>query len=112
MMIKQFELQQKEQEIQETKRSDVAKEGLEAQKNKISGAEDIAKTPSTLMQDIMSPITGAMRGQAAKTIEKASGIQPAGVPDGRVAVISPTGQIGHIPQDQLQEALAAGYKAQ
>jgi hypothetical protein len=34
------------------------------------------------------------------------------VPDGRVTVISPTGQIGHIPQTQLKDALLKGYKQQ
>jgi hypothetical protein len=31
------------------------------------------------------------------------------IPDGRVAVKSPDGKIGHIPQDQLKEALSSGY---
>lgn len=34
------------------------------------------------------------------------------VPQGRITVISPTGQVGHIPQAQLKEALAEGYKQQ
>lgn len=35
--------------------------------------------------------------------------QPA-IPPGRVKVMSPTGQIGHIPASQLQAAIAKGYK--
>lgn len=32
------------------------------------------------------------------------------VPDGRIVVTSPDGKTGHIPQNQLDEALKAGYK--
>lgn len=34
------------------------------------------------------------------------------IPDGRVTVISPTGQIGHIPESQLNAAIKKGYKRQ
>ncbi len=34
------------------------------------------------------------------------------IPDGRITVISPNGQIGHIPQEQLQQALKEGYRQQ
>lgn len=34
------------------------------------------------------------------------------IPQGRVTVISPTGQVGHIPASQLKEAIAEGYKEQ
>lgn len=37
---------------------------------------------------------------------------PAAIPSGRVTVISPTGQVGHIPSDQLSAALKKGYKQQ
>lgn len=42
----------------------------------------------------------AVPGQAA----------PMAVPDGRVAVTGPTGEVGHIPQEQLQDAIQAGYR--
>ena len=34
------------------------------------------------------------------------------IPQGRITVISPNGQVGHIPQSQLKAALAQGYKQQ
>lgn len=35
-----------------------------------------------------------------------------GVPDGRVIMVDSTGKVGHVPVDQVQEAIKSGYKLQ
>lgn len=37
---------------------------------------------------------------------------PSQIPQGRITVVSPSGQVGHIPQSQLKQALDQGYKQQ
>lgn len=39
-----------------------------------------------------------------------SDVQKSNIPEGRVEVVSPDGKVGHIPAEQLQEAIKAGYK--
>lgn len=46
-----------------------------------------------------------------ETLERQAGGGGA-IPDGRVTVVSPDGQVGHIPQSQLRAALSKGYKQQ
>ena len=38
--------------------------------------------------------------------------RPSAAPAGRVMVVSPDGKVGHIPKEQLQDALSKGYKQQ
>lgn len=54
-------------------------------------------------------VAAAITSGAIPSIGKSKALQ---LPQGRITVISPTGQVGYIPQSQLKEALAEGYKQQ
>ena len=57
-------------------------------------------------------IPGTSGHAAHQVLEKEATGDGGGVPDGRVTVVSPSGQVGHIPESQLKDALAKGYKQQ
>lgn len=54
----------------------------------------------------------ALMGRPIGSLTGKANVGPAPIPQGRVTVISPSGQVGHIPASQLKEAIAAGYKEQ
>ena len=51
-----------------------------------------------------------MRGMKPHEVYLEIGSREKSIPSGRVLVVSPDGQEGHIPESQLNEALSAGYK--
>jgi len=67
-------------------------------------ANTLRKETQTYRSAMQSP--GIYMGNPVGS--QSSPSQPA--PPGRVTVISPNGDVGHIPADQLQAALAQGYK--
>lgn len=54
--------------------------------------------------------SGAVIDALHKAKKDIAGEESGSTPDGRISVISPDGIEGHIPEDQLDEALKAGYK--
>lgn len=57
----------------------------------------------------MNPISRAVAGSPfGKNL--GFGNQQSSIPNGRITVVSPDGKIGHIPQEQLEEAIKSGYK--
>lgn len=78
MMIKQFELGLKANEMQETSRHNQAEEGLTGQKTATEAAGDIAKTYAE--HPIASPTSGEQARGASNVLAKAAGIQPAVAP--------------------------------
>lgn len=66
-----------------------------------------------LFKSLIDMVPGTAGHEANKFLRnQMTGQGEAAIPDGRIEVISPTGQIGHIPKEQLKDALNKGYKLQ